>query len=214
MECIGLISIIRWLGAVRNIKIDPFDLWFENQFPSSGEKTIKTKEQADEEFKQRLDAVPGRNLIERLENMYNAELNSIKKSYAAISQIPQELLKELGIDKDSVKKALSLKLSGTKNHYWKRLFSYLDVINSRLTSKSREKDGKKLTSSTCVDYSAENAYAVVCWVLKNANSYFDEQLVDVYQNLTREENIKVTTSQIRFTLTIVSGYNRFGDGET
>lgn len=193
-----------------DIKVDPFDLWFEDQFPSSGEKTIKTKEQADEEFKKRLELVPGRNLIERLETMYNEEFAVIRESYEAISKIPRTLLEELGIKKESIKKSLSLRLTGTKNKYWNNLFQHLNAITNRLTSKSREKMEKKLTSSTCVDYSAENAYAVVCWVLKNANSYFDEQLVSVYQNLTREENIKPYKSNQRFTHDCFR-YNRFGD---
>ncbi len=167
----------------REPHIDPFDLWFDEHFKINAIKEPDDysvlNEQREKEFNKRMHLVTGRNLIERLEILYNEDLNTIQESYKAISKIPYELLKEIDINKDNVKSALKMKLSGTKNLYWKELFKNLDVITSRLTYKSRNRIQEKLTSATKLDFSASNAYAVVCWVLKNANSYFDEQLVEV-----------------------------------
>lgn len=187
----------------RRPHIDPFDLWFDEHFKINEIKDPDNysalNEEREKEFNKRMHLVKGRNLIERLEILYNEDLNTIQESYKAISKIPYELLKEINIDKDNVKSALKMKLSGTKNLYWEKLFKHLDVITSRLTYKSRNGIQEKLTSATKLDFSASNAYAVVCWVLKNANSYFDEQLVEVYKNLTRMENVKPYKSNYRFT---------------
>jgi hypothetical protein len=52
-------------------------------------------------------------------------------------------------------------------------------------------------SHTSVDFSAQNAYAIVIWVIKNANKYFDKQLLELYQDLTKVENIKLYKSNQR-----------------
>ena len=46
-----------------------------------------------------------------------------------------------------------------------------------------------LTSRTHVDFTASNAFAVITWALKNANSYYDSQLVDVFDSMLEEANV-------------------------
>lgn len=182
--------------------VDPFDLWFDETFKideiKDDEDYTRRREAKEKEFAERLDIVKGQNLIERLEVLYNEDLNTIQESYKSISKIPFELLKELDINKGNVKAALRMKLEGTKNLYWEELFSHLDVITKKLTSGSRKKIQEKITDATKVDFSSSNAYAVVCWVLKNANLYFDEQLLHVYKNLTSAENVSPYKSNHRF----------------
>jgi hypothetical protein len=194
------ISLCHENTYIRNeeAKVDPFDLWFDENFKfSEPEKKESFSQRMEEHEKKSL--VTGRNLIERLELMYNEDLSKTQKVYKTIAQTPVEVLKELGIEKETISRALKMKIKETKNLYWQELFKNLDVITRKLTNASRQKIGNKLTSSTNVDFSASNAYAVVCWVLKNANSYFDEQLVEVYKNLTRADNVKPYKSNHRFT---------------
>lgn len=182
-------------GRNEEANIDPFDLWFDENFKfSEAENKESFSQRMEEQEKESL--VTGRNLIERLELMYNEDLNKTQNVYKAIAQTPIEVLKELGIEKETISKALKMKIRDTKNLYWQELFKNLDVITRKLTNASRRKIGEKLTSSTNVDFSASNAYAVVCWVLKNANSYFDKQLIEVYKNLTRAENVKPYKSKV------------------
>ena len=49
---------------------------------------------------------------------------------------------------------------------------------------------EKLYSKTNVDFNEENIYAIVIWVIKNANQYFDDQLKEIFLYLTEPENIK------------------------
>jgi len=41
-----------------------------------------------------------------------------------------------------------------------------------------------------IDFTPSNVYAVAIWIIKNANKYFDEQLIDLYKELSAKENIK------------------------
>jgi len=199
----------------RKPHIDPFDLWFDENFKIDEAKEPNNytaqKEQKQAEFNKRMELVTGRNLIERLEALYNEDLCVIQNAYKSISQIPFELLKELDVNKESIKEALKLKLKNTKNLYWDELFKNLDSITSRLTHKSRQRIQEKLTSATNVDFSSENAYAVVCWVLKNANSYFDKQLIAVYKDLTSVDNVTPYKSNHRFS-TDDFRWNSHGEG--
>lgn len=185
-----------------DLAVDPFDLWFDENFKINEVKeesySYEKMQEKKEEFTKRVELVKGQNLIERLEILYNQELITVQESYKSISKIPYELLKELDINKESVKAALKMKLKGTKNLYWEELFTHLDVITKKLTSGMCKKIQEKTTNATKVDFSSSNAYAVICWVLKNANLYFDKQLVNVYRDLTSAENVTPYKSNHRF----------------
>ena len=40
------------------------------------------------------------------------------------------------------------------------------------------------------DFNLENIYSIIIWAIKNANQYIDNQLVDLFYELTSEKNIK------------------------
>ena len=44
-------------------------------------------------------------------------------------------------------------------------------------------------NNTSVDFTADNAFAVVLWSIKNANDYFDKQLTTLYMRLSNKENV-------------------------
>ena len=118
----------------------------------------------------------GNNIIERLEELYVRDFGELLDTYKTLEGFDPVLFKELGIDLTTVREGLKMKIKGLKNLYWQELFSNLDSITNRLTSKSREHLLEKLTNHTSVDYTADNAYAVVIWVVKNANQYFDDPI--------------------------------------
>lgn len=55
----------------------------------------------------------------------------------------------------------------------------------------------KLRANTSVDFTSQNAYSIVIYTIKNANKYYDEQLIALYKQLTRPENIKLYKSNTR-----------------
>jgi hypothetical protein len=177
-------------------KVDPFSLWFAQNFnifnedekPKATDTFNKDKAHG---FSERVSnsLVPGVDLVSTLEALYNDDLNKLIETYKKLESIDNVVLKELGANFDGVKEALKLKIEGLKDKYWRELFSNLDKVTNRLTAKSREKLLKVLFENTHVDFTKTNAYALVQWVCKNANNYFDEQLVDVVECMIGQANV-------------------------
>ena len=176
----------------RNTK-DPFDIWFD--------QNIDTFDRA-EEFKE---SETSRDLarkfssasIDEMVAAYRAEYELLEKNYRDIFKLDYMILHELGINKDHVREGLKKKMSGLKTKYWQVLFDRLDAITSRLSTKSKESLLKKLTGNMAVEFTATNAYSVVLWAIKNANQYFDEQLVELFYELTTFEGVLNYKSNVR-----------------
>ena len=178
------------------INTDPFDVWFDEEFSINAKKTdyrLSTNKNR-EEFK----LIPKENLIFELERLYNADMQSLLQTYKELERINPKLLEELKVSIQNLKEGLKQKISGLKHLYWKELFDNLESITDRLTSRSRERMMDKLMKHTTIDFTADNVYQVLMWVIKNANQYFDEQLLDVYSNLTEPENVIMYKSNKHF----------------
>jgi hypothetical protein len=159
---------------------DPFAAWFASQFQFSEGPSFDEHEGQTLRDKA---MVSGRNLVEALEILYHDELSRLCDSYKAITALDVQTLKDIGVERDAIRAALKEKIKGLKNKYWHEVFNNLDKVTSRLTSKSREDMLKTLMSSTHVDFDASNVYTVLIWVVKNANKYFDSQLVELFKSL-------------------------------
>lgn len=175
-------------GVQRHLKVDPFDAWFDEYFKGF----TRAEPCQDEQEKPRLkdELVAGQNLIERLDKMYADELSTLLMNYKTLAELDADLLKELGVTVSAVRDGLRQKIEGLKNTYWKELFDHLNSITDRLTSKSRNSMLEKLHASCNVDFSIDNAYAVVMWAIKNANEYFDQQLMEMFKDLSEPECVK------------------------
>ena len=117
-------------------------------------------------------------------------MNKLIQNYKSLSSLDAELLEELNIKLYSVCEALKLKIQNLKNKYWHELFDKLDKITSRLTKKSRESLLNTLKDTMTIDFTEDNIYAVVLWVLMNANLYYNQQLIEVFQQLSNFESVK------------------------
>lgn len=175
-----------------NPATDPFNIWFSEHFKINADENNYTNKWAEkksrsEEIKEIVD---GNNLIERLEELYKEDMKKLLSTYKSIENLDYQLLKELEVNLDGVKEALKMKIKGLKDLYWHELFDNLGDITKRLTSDSKKNMLENLNNNTNIDYSCENAYAVVIWAIKNANKYFDSQLVNVYKSLTTPEAVK------------------------
>ena len=186
-----------------NNKVDPFELWFDNEFKFKAntsrnlydyqvESTAK-KEIKDEIF----ELAERRGLVGFLEARYNRDMDKLFTTYKQLNAIDSNLLCELGVKYDEVKEGLSLKIQSKKRIYWQELFDNLSEITEKLTSKSREKLLEKMQDNMSIDFTATNAYAVCIWVLKNANQYFDDQVIEVVEDLYTKDNISNYVSNKR-----------------
>lgn len=171
--------------------IDPFDIWFDSEFKIAADRVEPSEFGTNQSRASRLhELVRGQNVVERLEELYHDDFGKLLKTYKSLEDLDPLLLKELGVNIEGMKSGLKGKIAGLKNLYWKELFDNLDTITDRLTSKSRKKLLDTLMSHASIDFTAGNAYAVVIWAIKNANKYFDEQLLQVYLDLSDQENVR------------------------
>lgn len=176
---------------------DPFDIWFEENFKINGDKERDFNlelEEKEKKIKNIKELVKGRNLIEVLEELYEKDLEKLLNNYKLLEKIDNEIFVEIGVKKLNLKIALKEKIKGLKNFYWQELFDNLNKITNKLTSKSREMILSKLRDQTNIDFTAQNAYALVIWTLKNANIYIDEQLKDIYFEMADRDNIRLYKS--------------------
>lgn len=193
---VDIVKIYKPSDSYRREAADPFNIWFDNEFKinipndetSSYEKSRTEREKLNETARQQV--VEGRDYVQVLCSLYQNEMAGLLNSYKTISTLDGALLKELGVTLANVKKGLQEKIAGVKYKYWHEFFDNLDKINRKLTSSKRKMMLEKLHDSVHVDFTESNAYAIVIWVIKNANNYFDEQLKEMYLRLTEPEYIK------------------------
>ena len=169
-----------------------FDKWFDETFKmrDKQEKTAwKFEEEKKEEIKNKLVSTEG-SKAKILVDLYNEEMRILYEHFKAISTLDVDVLETIGIKKEAVKLALRQKAKGTKVKYWQLAFEELEEITERLTSESRKDMLKRFTYLTNIDFNIENIYAVILWVIKNANKYYDNQLLNFFKKLSSPENIK------------------------
>lgn len=171
------------------LKVDPFDVWFDKHFNVTAEKTDDTWHAERTKSENLHQLVKGQNIIERLAELYQEYFQHLLGNYKAVELLDSEILEELGVSVSGLKGSLKSKIEGLKNLYWQELFNNLDKITDRLTAHSRKALVKTLTAHTSVDFTASNAYSVVIWAIKNSNKYFNSQLLAVYLNITKKENV-------------------------
>ena len=184
------VDIIKfWKNEYSSERIDPFKTWFEETFGFKETKDhgFEYKEDKSEKIKNELVEAP--NKIEYLVNLYNDEMNRLFSSFKAICALDEETLHDIGVETKKVIESLKYKIEHTKILYWRLVFDYLDEITKRLTAESRRNLVDRFEKLNEVDFNIDNIQSVVIWVLKNASSLFDEQLVSLYKQFTTPDNI-------------------------
>ena len=202
---------------------DPFEIWFDQNIDTF----TKAEEIQEPKSSQELARKFSHASIDEIVAAYQDEYKRLEKNYRAIFQLDITILHELGINKEAVCGGLKMKMLGLKTKYWQILFDRLDAITSRLTTKSKNKLLEKLTQSTMgleedrdrykkyyrgtsVEFTVSNAYSVVLWAIKNANQYFDEQLIELFKTLSQFENVRNYKSNEK---TCIKDGWRYGNSE-
>jgi hypothetical protein len=180
----------------KKYSVDPFFDWFSENFNINinnnsvsfdEKKKVVTKELMSKE-----------NLVKELVLSYKAKMQSLLKSYKNIENIDGSILGELEVSVSGIMEGLKTKIKGLKSLYWKILFENLTTLTDRLTYKCLEKIQEKLTSHSYVDFTYDNIYVIVIWVINNANKYYNDQMIDLFFEFIREKNIIPYKSNHRF----------------
>lgn len=177
----------------REIPVDPFDQWFDQNISTFDAAEDLAGDEDGEELARRY---ADSNIAEMVA-AYDEQYTRMESNYRAIFKLDHALLKELGVSKDAVREGIKKKMAGLKNKYWHILFDRLDAITSRLSTATKEHFLKRLTDNTSVAFTASNAYAVVIWAVKNANRYYDEQLVTLFRELSTFDGVKNYKSNLK-----------------
>ncbi|MGD8116939.1 DUF4942 domain-containing protein [Vibrio sp. TRT 29B02] len=190
----------------RTQKVDPFQLWFDKSFSTSTQS--KTQQEAQKAFdeakakkaeqeKERNELIQSSGLVDALYQLYCHEMNELLDTYKKLTSIDAALLNEVGIELVAVQQGLQLKIEGLKNRYWRELFDNLDTVTSKLTDASRNHLLDTLFAKTYVDFSPQNAHNLLVWVIKNANEYYDQQLIKLVDTMAEAANVKLYKSNQR-----------------
>jgi hypothetical protein len=166
--------------SYNNEPADPFDTWFDQNIDTFDREEEPDADQAGKDLARlrQLDSIPA------LVAAFDEEYARMEENYRAIFKLDYALLKELGINKEAVREGIKKKMAGLKAKYWELLFEKLDTLTNRLSTATKKRFLEKLTDRQSVAFTANNAYAVVLWAIKNANKYYDEQLVQLFRDLS------------------------------
>lgn len=196
---------------------DSFNVFFEENF--TGEEKTSVNRYADlmGEYDNELEAQDCKNelvqndgLVNVLERFYNRDLENIFEDYKRISELDQALLLELGVDTESVKETLKMKLKTTKRKYWDKLFNNLDVIKNRFTQEQRRLFIDNFSKHTSVDFTISNCHAVIVWAIEQANGSRDTMIVNTMDSLTHNCDVLGYKSNERL---FVRNKHRYNNGD-
>lgn len=195
---------------------DPFEIWFKKSFPlnignnsfskHAFENIKKQDMQANEENHR--DLINAKGMIFVLEEFYVKDLDKLVKNYAAVCEIDPTILQELGVTERNIRESIKLKIESLKDTYWNRLFENLESITERLCEDRRKRIKDMLSKQTHVDFSSENAHAIIMWVIKHSNEFIDDQLVNLVERMVGDKNIRMYKSNLRTFLKEEWRYNR------
>jgi len=174
-------------------KDDPFRRFFEENFKYPEPQVEEGLEEKIENTK----LVTGANLVEILVPLYDERLTQLWSNYKAVCSLPHDFLKEFEIEKSDLMSSLKNKLANTKKNYWDRLFQGMRNINRTLTTESQKEITGMMNAQAGIDFNRENAYVLIQWIIKNANSFYDKQLVQVYKKMLEYANVENYVSNKR-----------------
>lgn len=182
-----------------------FDKFFDEVFDMSARNDKFDFQSAEYRAEMKNELLTGRNKIETLCNGYATAQRTLFEHFQTICGLDADILETIGIQKKNVKEALKMKFKGLKTLYWNLAFDCLEEITSRLTSTSREQMKDRFDKLLTVDFNASNVYALVIWVIKNANDYYKSQMVDFFLRMSSPDNVQNYKSNQR-----VFEQNRWG----
>jgi len=177
------------------INEDAFSRYFDETFKMRDKQNNYEKDlekEQKEEIKTKL--VNCESKAKMLVEIYQNEQKILFEHFQAISSLDVDVLETIGIKKGSVKEALKQKIKSLKILYWKLVFDELEEITSRLTSTTRNNMLDKFKNLLTVDFTIENIYPLILWVIKNANTYYNDQLIDFFKKLSSPENVRAYKS--------------------
>ncbi len=156
------------------------------------------EKQEQESFSEECALVEAQKLIEYLCNRYNAEKKEFIEALRSFSNISPKIFACLEIEKRKLVARIEKKFEGIRALYWEELFKKLDSISGRLTTKRAGFISKNYIAERGIEFNRDNVYAIVIWIIKNADSYIQESYEEVWDNIVSRADVKGYKSNIHF----------------
>jgi hypothetical protein len=198
-------EVVAWrvrFGSVRydntcDLRVDPFTLWVksnltQDQVAEDLEAELGLKERIKAQADKAL--VTGGDLAVTLVETYNLELAEAIEVYKSILAIPRKYVHELDINVGGIIRRLETKIKNLKAIFWDNLFSHLDTVVSRLTNNTRTALMQRLHGQGMIDFTESNIRAVLVWIVRQCNSFLDDQIVETVERLIGFGNVKLYKS--------------------
>ena len=193
-----------------------FDNWFDETFKMrDSAKENKYESEIEREEKQNIknQLVGCKSKGDFLVNLYNEEQKKLFEQFQAICSLDTDTLLTIGVKKEVIKEAIKQKIVSLKTKYWRIVFDEFEEITERLTSETRRQMFDRFKELQTVDFTLENIYPLILWVIKNANGYYDEQLISFFKKLSSPDNVKPYKSNQKVFERDKWRHNSFADKE-
>lgn len=177
-------------GKIIDVDAKPTEIRGELPAPAEENKPADDGEAPAGEIPSPSDEAPGPDFPDRQVALYNAAVDEMQRNYQALSKMNVSLLKEFGVWPAEVLKRLKEKSTKLRDIYWSHLFGKLSAVTNRLTKKKRDALLRTLNRNGHVDFTVGNIHAVLIYVLKNANQFLDEQLIEVTERMIEKANVR------------------------
>jgi len=190
---------------INSVKVNPFDLLFNN-FVATHDTTNQYNEDIDntksseDEFAKRLDneIVKCQSIVGALVQLYTRDNDKLFNVYKQLVQIPKDVLKEFDVKLTNISDTLKKKLSSLKRQYWTELFKNYTPITKHLTSVTLSKILSTMDNNNQLDFNNENCYAITGMILKIANQYYDEQLINIFECMMNDASTTAYKSNKKY----------------
>jgi SAM-dependent methyltransferase len=195
-------------GRHRDAWDDAFERSFKEAFAHLIEEFDQAKPREAEKTAKFSGLVVGPTYLEALVSLYEQDIAKVQRNFDLVSKLDADLLREFNVSPTSIMGCLKARLAGLRTEYWHELFAHLDKVTDRLTSGSRKRLLDVMNRHVHVDFTLSNAYAVIIWVIKNANNYIDSQLIDTYELMVEKASVVLYKSNKRVWVENRWRYNR------
>lgn len=185
-------KIVKGEGYKEYIEPDPFTRWIEEnigKFDCMPETEIYKYEEEERFLKVKKDST-----IDDLVDDYAAEMNSLITGFKSVVHLPENVVKAIGLNKESFLKIIKDNIQTLKTRYWRLAFEKLEAITDRLTYDMRYNLIGKMDKFNTLDFNAGNIRSIVIWIIEHYNKYTKKQTIDLFNKLTEPDYIKAYKS--------------------
>lgn len=186
-----------------DIDADTFNVWFnkafgieqteqeakDEKYESDYDRSKRYHENKTKKIKDAL-VVADESKASILVRLYNEEYEKLMKNLKAIMELDEDVLADFNLSVALIKTAIKEKMKNLKILYWDMVWNEFEEITDRLTYATRKLLREQFQELYYMDFTIGNIYALILYVVKNANKYYDSQLIDFFRNLSSDENVK------------------------